>query len=37
MAKNENLTDEQWAILNSLIAEPIRRDDGRGQTVARKP
>lgn len=31
MAKNENLTDEQWAILNPLIAEPIRRDDGRGR------
>ena len=31
MAKNENLTDEQWAILNPLIAEPARRDDGRGR------
>jgi len=31
MAKNEQLTDEQWAILNPLIAEPIRRDDRRGR------
>ena len=31
MAENENLTDEQWAILDPLIAEPIRRDDGRGR------
>lgn len=31
MAKSEQLTDEQWAILNPLIAEPIRRDDGRGR------
>jgi transposase len=37
MAKSEQLTDEQWAILEPLIAEPLRRDDGRGQTVARKP
>jgi transposase len=31
MAKNENLTDEQWAILEPLIAQPKRRDDGRGR------
>jgi transposase len=31
MAKSEQLTDEQWAILEPLIAEPIRRDDGRGR------
>jgi len=30
MSKSEQLTDEQWAILDPLIAEPIRRDDGRG-------
>jgi transposase len=31
MAKNEQLTNEQWAILEPLIAEPKRRDDGRGR------
>ncbi len=31
MAKNEQLTDEQWATLKPLIAEPKRRDDGRGR------
>jgi transposase len=31
MAKSEQLTDEQWAILEPLIAEPLRRDDGRGR------
>jgi transposase len=31
MAKSEQLTDEQWAILNPLIAEPIRCEDGRGR------
>lgn len=31
MAKSEQLTDEQWAILEPLIAAPFRRDDGRGR------
>ena len=26
-----NLTDEQWAVLEPLIPEPPRRDDGRGR------
>jgi transposase len=26
-----NLTDEQWAILEPLIPEPPRREDGRGR------
>jgi transposase len=31
MTRNENLTDEQWVILEPLIAQPKRRDDGRGR------
>ncbi len=31
MAKSEQLTDEQRAILNPHIAAPIRREDGRGR------
>ncbi len=31
MAKIENLTDEQWAILELLISELPRRVDGRGR------
>jgi transposase len=31
MARREELTDEQWAILEPLIPETARRDDGRGR------
>ena len=31
MARSEELTDEQWAILEPLIREPPRRADGRGR------
>lgn len=31
MAKKEELTDEQWAILAPLIPETVRRADGRGR------
>src|SRR5215471_10141138 len=31
MARREELTDEQWAIIASLIPEPPRREDGRGR------
>uniref|UniRef100_UPI0009ED5918 transposase n=1 Tax=Herbaspirillum rubrisubalbicans TaxID=80842 RepID=UPI0009ED5918 len=31
MARREELTDEQWAILEPLIPETPRRDDGRGR------
>lgn len=31
MARREELTDEQWAILEPLIPETTRRDDGRGR------
>jgi len=31
MARGEELTDEQWAILAPLIPEPPRREDGRGR------
>src|SRR5262245_44304844 len=30
MARREELTDEQWAIIAPLITEPPRREDGRG-------
>jgi transposase len=30
-----DLTDEQWDILEPLIPTPHRREDGRGQTLAR--
>jgi transposase len=31
MARGEELTDEQWAIIGPLIPEPPRREDGRGR------
>jgi transposase len=31
MARREELTDEQWAILEPLIPAPVRRADGRGR------
>lgn len=31
MARREELTDEQWAILEPLIPTPVRRADGRGR------
>src|SRR5262245_13308694 len=31
MARREELSDEQWAIIAPLIPEPPRRDDGRGR------
>src|SRR6266542_3614724 len=31
MARREELTDEQWAIIARLIPEPPRREDGRGR------
>jgi transposase len=31
MAKKEELTEEQWAILEPLIPETVRRTDGRGR------
>jgi len=31
MARREELTDEQWAIIKPLIPEPLRRADGRGR------
>ena len=33
MGKREELTDEQWAILEPLIPKPRRRSDGRGRPV----
>ncbi|WP_194724603.1 IS5 family transposase, partial [Noviherbaspirillum malthae] len=33
MARREELTDEQWAILEPLIPAPVRRADGRGRPV----
>ena len=29
--RGEELTDEQWAVIEPLIPEPPRRDDGRGR------
>jgi len=31
MARREELTDEQWAIIAPLIPEPQRQEDGRGR------
>ena len=31
MARGEELTDEQWALLELLLPEPPRRADGRGR------
>ena len=31
MASGEELTDEQWALLELLLPEPPRRPDGRGR------
>jgi transposase len=31
MARREELTDDQWAIIKPLIPEPRRRADGRGR------
>ena len=31
MARREELTDEQWAIIAPLIPEPPRREDRRGR------
>jgi transposase len=31
MARREELTDEQWTIIQPLIPEPPRRPDGRGR------
>lgn len=31
MAKKEDLTDEQWAVLEPLIPETVRQADGRGR------
>ena len=28
---SRNLTDSQWAVLDQLIPEPVRRKDGRGR------
>jgi transposase len=33
MARREELTDEQWAVLAPLIPPPVRRSDGRGRPV----
>jgi len=33
MAKREELTDEQWAILEPLIPKVVPRADGRGRPV----
>lgn len=33
MAKKDDLTDEQWAILGPLIPEERRRADGRGRPI----
>jgi len=30
MGRREELTDEQWEIIEPLIPEPSRRDDGKG-------
>lgn len=34
MTRREELTDEQWAILEPLIPETVRRADGRGRPEA---
>jgi transposase len=31
MVRREELTDEQWAIIATLIPEPPRREGGRGR------
>jgi len=31
MARREELTDEQWEIVEPLIPEPPKRDDGKGR------
>jgi transposase len=31
MARREELTDKQWAIIKPLLPEPPRRADGRGR------
>jgi transposase len=31
MARREELTDEQWAVIEPLIPEPLCRPDGRGR------
>jgi transposase len=31
MARREELTDEQWAVIKPLIPEPLCRADGRGR------
>ena len=31
MARGEELTDEQWAVLAPLIPDPPRREDKRGR------
>lgn len=31
MARREKLTDEHWAVLETLIPPSIRRGDGRGR------
>jgi transposase len=31
MARREELTDEQWSIIEPLIPHPPRREDGRGR------
>jgi hypothetical protein len=32
MARGEELTDEQWAIIEPLLAELPKRDDGKGRS-----
>lgn len=31
LVQPEDLTDDQWAMLESIVPEPRRRDDGRGR------
>ena len=33
MSRREELTDEQWAIIEPLIPPPLRRPDGRGRPI----
>jgi transposase len=33
MSKREELTDEQWAIIEPLIPPPPHRADGRGRPI----
>lgn len=33
MARGEEITDDQWTVLATLILEPPRREDGRGRSI----